>query len=120
MKRLITLVSLVVLSFPSVASAARLPPGPLWHEPPAIRKVWACILWRESRSTFTRLNLSDNSRVGSSGIFQMTPVLWDRWAPVLRIRVPVWKATPLQQERVAHYVRVHDGGWWPWASDGCV
>ena len=120
MKLLIVLLTAVLSFFPSVAGAVRLPPGPLWHEPPALRRVWSCILWHESRSTFARVNLSDNSRYGSSGIFQMTPVLWNRWAPLVGVRVPVWRATPAQQERVAYEVQTRDGGFWPWKGDGCV
>ena len=101
----------------SVAGAA--PRNPLTRLPPKVRSVFACILWAESRSTFAHLNLSDNNRYGQSGIFQIAPITWNRWAPTVGIRVPVWRATPLQQELVAVKIWRVDS-FFPWHGDGCV
>lgn len=100
----------------STTTAAR--EGPIAHVAPWIQRVFTCIIWRESRSTWAHPNLKDVSRWGSSGIFQMEPVLWNRWAPVIGISVPIWRASVLQQERVAVEVYRHDG-FAPW-RDGCA
>lgn len=84
--------------------------GPrVWHR-------FECVIWVQSRSTFAKPNIGDNTRHGSSGIYQIEPVLWDRWAPLAHVRVPVWLATPLQQSLVAAVIYEHDG-FSPWG--GC-
>ena len=95
--------------------------GPIAHIAPRLRAVFTCIIARESRSTWAHPNLADVSKTGSSGIFQFENgpnQVWSRWAPTVGVRVPVWKATILQQEQVAVAVYRHDG-FAPW-TDGCA
>jgi hypothetical protein len=89
--------------------------GPMLALPRSARASFSCILWHESRSTFQHLNLGDNNRYGSSGIFQIEQQLW---AARSGFRVPVWKATPYQQELGAIRIWRVDG-FHPWYSDGC-
>jgi hypothetical protein len=87
--------------------------------PKSTLPTWRCIMWHESRSTFLHPNLGDNNPYGSSGIFQMMPILWNAWAPKVGIRVPVWRATPYQQALVAAEVWKVDR-FSPWTNfDGC-
>ena len=78
--------------------------------PRDVRARFACIMWHESRSTFATLNLGDNSRYGSSGIFQIEPILWNARSG---FHFPVWKATPYQQELGAIHIWRIDG-FEPW------
>ena len=100
------------------AGAVTLPKGPLWHT--AQRAEWACVMLHESHSTFAHLNLSDNNRYGSSGIFQIEQSTWQahQRAAGVPLSVHVWQATPLQQEKVAYAIWRADG-WGPWSADGC-
>ena len=93
--------------------------NPIALLPAKVKAVFACIMWAESRSTFSHLNLKDNNRYGQSGIFQIAPITWNRWAPTVGVHAPVWRATPFQQETVAVKIWRVDG-WWPWHGDGCV
>lgn len=87
---------------------------------PANQAKWECILWHESRSTLSSLNLMDNNRYGSSGIFQMEQGTFaaHQLAVHLPYRVHVWEATPVQQFAVARAVWLADG-YSPWYGDGC-
>lgn len=87
---------------------------------PANQAKWKCILWHESRSTLTSLNLMDNNRYGSSGIFQMMQGTFaaHQMAVHLPYRVHVWEASPVQQFAVARAVWLADG-FQPWGGDGC-
>lgn len=92
-----------------------------WYYPlltlgPAVYHRFECVLWTQSRSTFAHPNTRDNSRYGSSGLFQMEPILWNRWAPLAGVHQLIWRATPYQQSLVAAEVYKHDG-FEPWA--GC-
>ena len=89
--------------------------GPMLALPKPVRAEFSCILWRESRSTFQHLNLKDVSRWGSSGIFQIEPVLWNARSG---FNLPIWKATPYQQELGAIQIWRVDG-FGPW-QDGCA
>ena len=93
--------------------------NPITRLPAKIRSTFVCIMWAESRSTLSKLNLGDNNRYGQSGIFQIAPITWNRWAPTVGIHIPVWRATPLQQEKVAVRIWQVDT-FWPWHGDGCV
>lgn len=117
MRRIVAVISLVA-SLGLSAGAGASPRNPISLLPAPVRHMFACIMWRESRSTFAHLNLRDNNRWGSSGIFQIVEGTWARWAPLVGVTVPVWRATPYQQERVAVEIWRHDG-FSPWASDGC-
>ena len=75
--------------------------GPIAHIAPRLQRFFTCVIWRESRSTWRHPNRADVSRYGSSGIFQLEPILWNRWAPLAHVHVALWKATILQQEQVA-------------------
>ena len=124
----------LTMATPSFANTAshghKFPPGfwkPMLALPAPVRAHFACVLWRESRSTFTALNLGDNNRFGSSGIFQIeqgTFAAYQRAAGVpLRTRagrtIHVWQASPYQQELVAIAIEKADG-FSPWdAFDGC-
>ena len=116
MRRVIGVVLALTLWCGSVAGAARNPVALL---PTKIRSVFSCIMWAESRSTFQKLNLGDDNRYGQSGIFQIAPITWNRWAPTVGIRTPVWQASPFQQETVAIRIWRADG-FSPWHGDGCV
>jgi hypothetical protein len=84
-------------------------------------------MWAESRSTFSNLNLGDNNRNGSSGIFQMEQPTFaaHQQAAGVPIRttaghtIHVWQASPYQQELVAIAIEKVDGfsQWDPF--DGC-
>ena len=82
------------------------------------RSIWECILWSESRSTLTDLNLGDNNEWGSSGVFQMEQSTFA--AHQLAVRLPlsvhVWQASPVQQFAVARAVWLADG-FSPWSAD---
>jgi hypothetical protein len=107
----------LVCSFAPLAGAVSR--NPIARLPHSIKVVFECILWHESRSTLAHLNLKDNNPYGSSGILQIEPVLWNRWAPLAGVHVPVWRATPVQQEEVGIVIHRYDG-WVPWSDDGCV
>jgi len=92
---------------------------PVMELPSPQIQTFRCIIYAESRSTFTRPNLGDNSRYGSSGIFQIEEATWAFWGPLVGVRGPVWQATPYQQALVAVEIYRHDG-FGPWMSDGCV
>ena len=114
-----------LLAIVSVSLLFSLPAGaatPRWFQPivdmpTAVVHGFQCRIWHESRSTFAHPNLGDNNAYGSSGIFQMEPILWNRWAPLVGVHVPVWRATPYQQSLVAVEVYKFDG-FSPW-RDGC-
>lgn len=107
-----------VLSQSGAVSAASRP----WYYPllrlgPAVyHRFEFCVLPGQSRSTFAHPNRGDNSRYGSSGVYQMEPIIWNRWAPVAGVHALIWKATLYQQSLVAATVYKHDG-FHPWA--GC-
>lgn len=103
---------------PVAASTTHYGMGPIAHIAPHLQRIFTCIIWRESRSTWSHPNVLDVSRYGSSGIFQMEPVLWNRWSSKAGVRSPLWRATVLEQEQVAVEVYRHDG-FSPW-KDGCA
>jgi hypothetical protein len=78
-------------------------------------------MMRESHSTYAHLNLGDNNRYGSSGIFQMEQSTFaaHQFAAHVPLSVKVWQATPYQQELVfVEILRVDGAG--PWSRyDGC-
>lgn len=78
-------------------------------------------MWRESRSTYQHLNLGDNNRYGSSGIFQMEQATFaaHQVAAGVPLRIHVWQASPYQQELVfVEILRVD--GISPWSTyDHC-
>ena len=117
LKFLLPLVASFGLAMPAGAS----PRNPIALLPQPVRHVFACIMWRESRSTFQHLNLRDNNRYGSSGIFQIVQGTWaaHQLAAGVPLKVHVWQATAYQQELVAIDIWRADG-FGPWsASDGC-
>lgn len=116
MFRWLAIVGLSILFSIPAGAASR---NPIISLPVSVRSVFACIMWHESRSTFNHMNLGDNNRYGSSGIFQIEQTTWARWAAPLGIKVPVWRATPYEQELVAVNIWRHDG-FGPWSNDGCV
>jgi hypothetical protein len=89
---------------------------PIAQLPKTAFRHFACIIYVESRSTFLRPNLGDNSRYGSSGIFQIEPILWNRWAPLGGVHVQVWQATPYEQAQVAATIYKYDG-FSPWREN---
>lgn len=117
MRRVVGVVLALTICVGTAAGAAVR--NPIALLPIKVRSVFACIMWAESRSTFARLNLTDNNRYGQSGIFQIAPITWNRWAPTVGIHVPVWRATPYQQEVVAVKIWRVDG-FTPWHGDGCM
>ena len=121
MKRnLLKFLFIVILSVSGSAAGvgASTPRNPILSLPKAVQQHFACIVWRESRSTLAHPNLLDNNgNGGASGVFQFEPILWNRWAPSAGVHVPVWKASYYQQSLVAVNVWRHDG-FSPW-RDGC-
>src|SRR5487761_2086449 len=108
--RSLRLISAVTFSALSVLAATPAGANPIMRIAPSLRAHFTCVIWHEPRSTWGHLNLGDNTSSGaSSGIFQIVPVLWDRWAPTIGIHVPVWRASVLEQERVAVQIMRHDG-----------
>ena len=95
--------------------------APVLSLPTSLRAHVPCIMMRESRSTYQHLNLGDNNRNGSSGIFQMEQATFaaHQSAAGVPLSVHVWEATPFQQELVfVEILRVDGTG--PWARyDGC-
>jgi hypothetical protein len=78
-----------------------------------------CVMWHESRSTVLKPNLRDNNADGgSSGVFQIEEATWARWAPLVGVHVPVWRANYVQQQLVAIEIWRHDS-FSPWRDDGC-
>lgn len=119
-RKILSLIAVPILSvlFATPASAGRL--NPLAATRGSVKATWACIMWRESRSTFAHPNLRDDSRIGSSGVYQIEVSIWDYWAPKIGIHVPVWRASYHQQSLVAQEIWKHDG-FGPWTmSDGCA
>ena len=113
--------ALLAVASPAVASPPRHHP---WYYPllllsPRVYHRFECVLRVESRSTFAHPNTGDNSKTGSSGVYQMEPVLWDRWAPVAGVGTPIWSSTLWDQSKVAATIYKHDGfGPATW-NDGC-
>jgi hypothetical protein len=105
------------LCFAGVAAAAK-PRNPIFALPGPVRVHFSCIIWHESRSTWGHLNLGDNNRYGSSGIFQIEPATWNAHKRAAGVRVQVWQATPYQQELVAVAIWRADG-FAPWSVDVC-
>lgn len=95
--------------------------GPVLSLPAALRAHVPCIMKRESNSTYKKLNLGDNNRFGSSGIFQMEQATFaaHQQAAGVPLRIHVWQASPYQQELVfVEILRVDGTG--PWTRyDGC-
>ena len=95
--------------------------GPVLSLPAGLRAHVPCIMMRESHSTYLHLNLGDNNRYGSSGIFQMEQATFaaHQSAAGVPLSVHVWEASPFQQELVfVEILRVDGTG--PWARyDGC-
>jgi hypothetical protein len=123
MRRL--LITAFVSSIISLVSLTSAPVGAISHPwyypllklgPSVYHRFEFCVLPGQSRSTFTHPNLGDNSKYGSSGVFQMEPILWNAWAPLAGVHVVIWRATLYQQALVAATVYKHDG-FTPWK--GC-
>ena len=91
-------------------------PYPMNRIQPSIARTFSCIIFHESTSTWKHPNLRDNNPYGSSGVFQIEPVLWDRWASRVGVHVPVWRASFRQQMLVAIEIYRYDG-WSPWRAD---
>lgn len=108
---------------------------PIMLLPKAVIHTTRCILYAESRSTFTNPNLGDTNPY-QFGPFQFTPVLWNRWAWVAgvgsktaswylgstalnAVTIPAYRASLRQQAKVFAVVARYDGTW-PWtAYDRC-
>lgn len=112
-----------------------------WYYPllllsPRVYHRFQCVLRVESRSTFAHPNTGDNSAVASSGIFQIVPILWNRWAWVAgvghktsiwylgatahnAVTIPASNATLYQQARVAATIYRYDGFVPATWNDGC-
>ena len=127
----ITVSSLFAVSAQAATSSQL---APLLRLPKAVLTTFECVLWHESRSTLSHVNVGDNNASGgSSGIYQITSSLWNEWAPKAGIpsiprklhgkrilmHTPVWLASISEQTTVAIYIEQHDGGFWPWGKDGC-
>jgi hypothetical protein len=95
--------------------------APVLSLPTSLRAHVPCIMMRESHSTYQHLNLGDNNRYGSSGIFQMEQATFaaHQLAAGVPLSVHVWEASPFQQELVfVEILRVDGTG--PWSRyDGC-
>ena len=91
--------------------------APILALPAAVQRVFACIMWHESRSTLTHPNLGDNNAYGSSGIFQIEQGTWaaHQSSAGVPLRIHVWQATPLQQAKVAVAIWKADG-FYPWTT----
>ena len=120
--KLVVLCLSLFLTNYGMASAVK---SPRWFQPimalpkPAIT-TFRCIIHAESTSTFAHPNLGDNNADGgSSGIFQIEPILWNAWAPKVGLHMAVWRATPYQQALAAVEIWRHDQ-FSQWADDGCV
>jgi|ERR1035437_6802478 hypothetical protein len=104
----------------AVGVGASTPRNPILSLPKSVQSHFACIIYRESRSTFVHLNLGDNNRYGASGIFQIEQITWQahQKAAGVPYKVHVWQASPLQQEQVAIAIWRADS-FNPWRGDGC-
>ena len=107
---------------------------PIAQLPKPVFRHFGCILWHESRSTYSHPNLKDVSAYGSTGLFQVEGILWDRWAWVAgvgrktgswylgtssnaAVTIPAYKATPYQQAEVIATIWKYDK-FGPW-TDKC-
>lgn len=108
------LVGLTLLASPAGAS----PRDPILGLPHRIVAQFACLLYHESRSTLSDMRPKDVNPGGQSGLFQIAPITWNRWDPLVGVHVPVWRATVYQQEEVAVEIWRNDG-FHPWHGDGC-
>ena len=118
MIRRTVLLSLICTFFP-VAQWASASTNPITSLPHLAFKQMTCVMWAESRSTVLKPNLDDNNADGgSSGVFQIEQPTWARWAPLVNVHVPVWRASYYQQQLVAVEIWKHDG-FGPWKDDGC-
>ena len=117
---ILTLSFVAVLSTSLPASASR--QSRPWYEPlkanlpSSAWKTFTCIIYTESRSTWTHPNLGDNNRYGNSGIFQIEPGTWN--AHVGPHMPDVWRANPREQAIGALNIWKADQ-FHPWA-DGCA
>lgn len=116
--------SLIAASLVPASFAGASPPRwyqPILALPSAATVTFECVIWRESRSTFAHPNLHDDSRYGSSGIFQIEQATWaaHQLAAGVPLSVHVWQATPYQQALVAVAI-YRANGFGPWTlNDGC-
>ena len=82
------------------------------HAGPVIFHKFTCIIFHESRSTWSHPNLGDNSKVGSSGIFQFED---STWLARSGFHFHVWLASPRQQAIGALRLEQADG-FGPWTT----
>lgn len=110
------LLSAALALLPALSGAAATNPRPWYfaieHAGPAIFKKFTCIIHYESRSTWAHPNLGDNSRYGSSGIFQIED---STWLARSGFHFHVWQASPRQQAIGALRLEQADG-FGPWTT----
>ena len=114
---LITLIAMTTIAAPASATAHhKRHIGPLVSILRQYGPIVRCIMMRESHSTPEHLNLRDNNRYGSSGIFQFEDSTFMAHSPW---HIHVWMASPYQQEvTFVRTVRVDGFGQWT-RFDGC-
>ena len=91
---------------------------PIWKFGPKVRQVFTCILYSESRSTWSRPKIKDGSPA-QYGIFQInwSAGIWQKYAePTLHI---VIKGASAYQQALGISLIFKVDGYYPWRSDGC-
>ncbi len=91
---------------------------PIWKLGPKVIKVFTCIIYRESRSTWSRPKVVDTSS-GQYGIFQINwyAGIWQKYVePVLHISLQDANA---HQQALGAALIFRVDGYFPWKFDGC-
>lgn len=91
---------------------------PIWELGPKAIRVFTCIIYRESRSTWSHPKTHDGS-YGQYGIFQINwyAGIWQKYVePVLHVTLQ--SATAHQQALGVNLIFKNDG-YFPWKFDGC-
>lgn len=111
------IIAMTTIAVPASAAAHHQKQGPLVSLLRQYGPMVRCIMWAESRSTPSHLNLRDNrTDGGSSGIFQFQDSTFRAHSPW---PIHVWQASPYQQEvTFVRTVRVNGFGQWT-RFDGC-
>ena len=91
---------------------------PIWNLGPKVRRVFTCIIYRESRSTWETPKVSDGT-YDQYGIFQINwgAGIWQKYVEP-NLHITVQKANAYQQALGVALIFRADG-YFPWKYDGC-
>jgi hypothetical protein len=91
---------------------------PIWKFGPKAIQVFTCILYRESRSTWSRPDVKDGTDA-QYGIFQInwSAGIWQKYAePTLHIDI---QGASAHQQALGVALIFKVDGYFPWKMDGC-